>query len=179
MDNSSLFFLIFGLSNHSSVIDVLMIFSAQYLIYLSIILTAILAFKGAVAEKKVLFLILISLPIAVIIIKLIHIFFFEPRPFLNQDIIPLIYQKNDASFPSRHTSIMSVIAFAYLFYKSKWVPIFLLLLILVGVSRIYVGVHYPFDILGGGTVGFISILIGLAVKNFLKRFFGFKRSDNL
>lgn len=156
-----------------------MIFGAQYLIYLTFILLFVISLKGSVNERKSFILFLVSLPIIILIIKTIHLFIFEQRPFVEQNIIPLIEQKADASFPSRHTSIMSAIAFAYLFYKSKWAPIFLLLLILVGVSRIYVGVHYPFDILGGIVVGIVAILIGLAIKNFFKRFFGFNRTDNL
>ncbi len=179
MDNIAIFFLIFGLSGQNPTLDGLMIFSARYLIYLTFILILTFAFRGTIKERKALLLILISLPIVVLIIKLIHIFFFEPRPYVDQNIIPLIPHKEDASFPSRHASVMSAITFAYIFCKSKWVALFLLLLILVGVSRIYIGVHYPLDILGGVIVGALSLLLGLAVKNFFKRFFGFNRTNNL
>lgn len=138
-----------------------MIFGAEYVIYLTLIGIFIITFRGKVSERKALLLTLLTLPIVVIIIKTIHIFYYESRPFVNFDIEPLISHKVDASFPSRHASIMSAIAFAYFYCKSKWAPLLLLLTFWVGLSRIYVGVHYPLDILGGVIVGVISVIIAL------------------
>lgn len=142
-----------------NITDSLMIFGAEYVIYLTILLMFILAIKGSSQERKALFLALISIPILIILIKIIHLFFNVPRPFMEHDILPLIPHQADASFPSRHISLMSSFAFAYAFYKSKWTPIFLILLFWVGISRVYVGVHYPLDILGGIIFGIISLLI--------------------
>ncbi len=168
MDNISLFFLIFGLSNHSPILDTVMIFGAEFLIYLAFLLVLVLTFKGGVKEKKALILIILTIPIVILVIKGIHLFFFEPRPFVSFHFLPLIGEKADASFPSRHTSIMSVIAFAYTYFKSRWGPLFLLFMVWVGIGRIYVGVHYPLDILGGFFVGIISLMIAMKIKNLLK-----------
>lgn len=149
-----------------------MIFGARFIIYLTFILMFVLAFKGGVKEKKALVLAVLSIPILVLIIKTIHIFYFETRPFVNLQFDPLINATEDASFPSRHTSIMAALAFAYLYFKSKWAPLFLLLLIWVGVSRIYVGVHYPIDIIGGFLVGIIAAFFGLTLlKQLYRRLF--------
>lgn len=149
-----------------------MIFGAEYIIYLTLTGIFIIAFKGKVTERKALLLTLLALPIAVIIAKAINLFFYEPRPFVSLNIAPLIPQRADASFPSRHASIMSAIAFAYLYCKSKWTLLLILLAFWVGLSRIYVGVHYPLDILGGVGVGIASVTIALQLKRFLKlRFF--------
>lgn len=172
MDNISLFFLIFGLSNHSPILDTLMIFGARFIIYLTFLLMFILIFKGGGKERRVFILAIICLPIIVILIKAIHLFFFEPRPFVTYHFLPLIPYEQDASFPSRHISLMSAIAFAYWYFKSQWTPIFLLLLAWVAVSRVYVGVHFPIDILGGILVGIVSLIISKQILNFLKnRFF--------
>lgn len=168
MDNISLFFLIFGFSNHSQTLDNLMIFITQNLIYLTILLMFILGFKGKMKEKKALLLAIISIPVAILLIKGIHIFINEPRPFVNYHFSPLTDNTQDASFPSRHATIMAVIAFAYTYFRSKWSLYFLLLMILVGISRIYVGVHYPLDVLGGFVVGIISLAIALQLKRLLK-----------
>lgn len=146
-----------------TLLDQLMIFGAEYVIYLTLMLIFIAAFKGRVSERKALLLALFALPILVIIIKIIHLFFYEPRPFVSLDISPLIPHKEDSSFPSRHTTIMSAIAFAYLYLKSKWSPLFLILLLWVGISRVYVGVHYPLDIIGGVFVGIISVAVALNI----------------
>lgn len=168
MDNLNLFFLIFGLSSKNSFLDSMMIFGAEYLIYLMLILAFILAVRGKIPERKSLLLFLISFPILVLLIKFIHLFLFEPRPYITNDILPLITHKANASFPSRHASIMSAIAFAYWYYKSRWTPLFLLFLIWVGIARIYVGVHYPIDIVGGVIVGVLSLIIALQIKKLLK-----------
>lgn len=144
-----------------------MIFGAEYLIYLTFALIFTLTIKGGGKERKSLMLILLSIPIEILLIKFIHLFIMESRPFVASDIEPLIPHKADASFPSRHTSIVSAIAFAYTYYKSKWAILFLLALLLVGISRVYVGVHYPMDILGGIAVGVISLLIAWQIKKFL------------
>src|SRR3989344_1037512 len=149
MDNIGLFFLIFGFSNHSQTLDNLMVFITHYLIYLTFLLMFILGFKGKIKEKKALLLAVLAIPIAILLIKVIHIFINEPRPFVNYHFSPLTGSAANASFPSRHATIMAVIAFAYTYFKSKWSPFFLSLMILVGISRIYVGVHFPIDILGG------------------------------
>lgn len=168
MDNVSLFSLIFGLNNQSQLADLLMIFGAEYLIFLMLILVFLFTVKGNIRERKSFILFLISFPILVLIIKIIHLFFFEPRPYVTNDILPLITHKADASFPSRHVSISFAMAFAFLYFKSKWgIPI-LLLAIWVGISRVYVGVHYPLDILGGVVVGIISLIIALQIKKILK-----------
>lgn len=157
MDNLSLFFL-----------DQLMIFGAEYVIYLTFVFIFILTIKGGFRERKALLLSLICIPVVILIIKIIHLFFFEPRPFIIHDISPLVVHNADASFPSRHASIMSVIAFSYVYFKSKWSPLFIFLLFWVGISRVYVGVHYPLDILGGVLVGIISLIIAKQIVKFLK-----------
>lgn len=168
MDNFSLFFLIFGASNKNPILDFLMIFGAEYVIYLTFFMMFLFSIKGGVKEKKSLILTLICLPIGVIIVKIIHLFIFQQRPFVTYDFLPLISQGVDASFPSRHTLTMSLIAFPYVYFKSKWASFLLTLMFWVGISRVYVGVHYPLDILGGILVGILTLIIGLQVKKLLK-----------
>lgn len=172
MDNLGLFLFIFGVSGQSKYLDFIMILGAEYVIYLTLILIFVLAIKGKVSERKALIVTLFAFPVLVIIIKIIHLFFYEPRPFVTLDISPLVSHKDDASFPSRHTTVMSAIAFSYIYFKSKWFPIFVFLLVWVGISRVFVGVHYPFDIIGGMLVGVISGLIALKIINLISiRFF--------
>ena len=168
MDNNALFFLIFNLSHKSAILDDFMVFSTNYLIYLSLLGIFLIAFKGNIKERKALLLILFSLPLAILLIKVIHIFINEPRPFVTFNFTPLADNRMDLSFPSRHATIMAVIAFAYTYFKSKWSILFLALTALVGVSRIYVGVHYPIDVLGGFLLGIIAIAATLQIKNILK-----------
>lgn len=168
MDNTSLFFLLFGLSHQSPLLDIIMIFGARFVIVLTFLLTFFLAFKGKIKEKKAFIFALIAIPVAIFLIKIIHLFIFEPRPFVTHNLTPLFPYDPDASFPSRHASIASAITFSYLYFKSKWSPLFLFFLLWIGVSRIYVGVHYPLDILGGIMVGLISLIIANQIVKILK-----------
>lgn len=156
MDNAS-FFLIFNLSRKWPLLDTFMIFITNYVIYLIFLLIFFLAVKGKVKERKALVLTILAIPIAILLIKFIHLFVNEPRPFVTFNFQPLTDNKPDPSFPSRHATIMAVIAFSYTYFKSKWALLFIILMILIGISRIYIGVHYPIDILGGFMVGIISL----------------------
>ena len=172
MDNQTLFFLIYNLSHQSQILDNIMVFITNYVISLTILLTFILAIKGKIAEKKALLLIILGIPISILLIQGIHLFISEPRPFVTFNFTPLANNYAGSSFPSRHATIMAVIAFAYSYFKSKWAAFFLILMILVGISRIYVGVHYPLDIIGGFITGIISLAVAEQILKLIHlRFF--------
>ena len=168
MDNESLFFLIFGLSHQSIILDTLMIYSTKYLIFVTGILMFVLAKDGGVKERKAFIISLLAIPVSILLIKIIHLIYFEPRPFITHQFLPLVAETNDASFPSRHATIMAIFAFASIYYKHQWNFLIVILMALVGISRIYVGVHYPIDIIGGILTGLFSLIITKQIVKFLK-----------
>lgn len=172
MDNVSLFFSIFDLNGLSWTLDQSMIFATTYLIYLTFLLILILGLKGGIREKKALLFIILGIPISILLIKIIHLFLFVPRPFVTFHLSPIVMEAADsASFPSRHATVAGVLAFAYTYFKSKWSPLLIFIMLWIGLSRVWVGVHYPLDILGGFVVGAVSVFIALQIKNLLQRSF--------
>ena len=86
----------------------------------------------------------------------------RPRPYLVNDALSiLISRPSEFSFPSGHTSGSLTAAFAlYAFVPKKYGISAVVLAFLIAVSRLYVGVHYPTDILGGIAVAIVSSFFG-------------------
>lgn len=90
----------------------------------------------------------------------------RPRPFVVNELIePLVGGVSPyRSFPSGHSGG----SFAAMFALYRWVPKkigipALFLASLVALSRLYVGVHYPTDILGGFIIGFICSALAYCI----------------
>jgi undecaprenyl-diphosphatase len=66
---------------------------------------------------------------------------------------PLVHPPHDASFPSGHAATSFAAATVLSFARPRWAPAFYLLALAIGFSRVYVGVHYPLDIVGGAVLG--------------------------
>jgi undecaprenyl-diphosphatase len=66
---------------------------------------------------------------------------------------PLVHAPHDAAFPSGHASTSFAAATVLSFARPRWAPAFYLLALAIGFSRVYVGVHYPLDIVGGAVLG--------------------------
>ncbi|HKM28441.1 MAG TPA: phosphatase PAP2 family protein [Anaerovoracaceae bacterium] len=106
--------------------------------------------------------------------KLVKMAFARPRP----DLAVRIIEQGGFSFPSGH-SMNSLVVYGLLIYlvgryckdekKAKVLTTFLTVLIaLIGLSRIYVGVHYPTDVLGGWSLGLAVLMIAIIIIEKIK-----------
>ncbi|EEK44702.1 Bacitracin transport permease protein BCRC [Bacillus cereus m1293] len=80
---------------------------------------------------------------------------FEVLPHVNK----LVDHAVDNSFPSDHTILFFSICFSFSLVRKKAGWLWLILAFCVAISRIWVGVHYPFDIAVGALIGCISAII--------------------
>lgn len=101
--------------------------------------------------------------------------FTRPRPFLNlSDINTFNMPLYDYSFPSGHTTAAFSLACTLSFYFPILSWIFTIAAFMVGFSRVYMGVHYPSDVVVGIVIGSIFAVSNHILLNpLLKHIFSF------
>lgn len=148
----------------SRLLDLSAIFFADYSGYILILIALVIIFSAKKYKDRIYNLAFVSLILLLsngILTQTIRFFFFRERPFVELGFVPLITKSaSEAALPSGHASFFFALAFA-IFYlgKRRWSLVFLLVSLLMGISRVYVGVHWPLDIVSGILVAFISAFI--------------------
>ncbi len=157
----SIFNSIHGLAGLSGVFDFFGVFLAYYLPYILgfALLIFILNRKGI--KNKLLtffYLVFTGLVSRYVLTSIVRFILPRERPFDALNFTPLI-PESGSSFPSGHAAFFFAIALVLLLIDKKWGMWFLISSIFIGVARIFVGVHWPSDILGGFVVGFLTFII--------------------
>lgn len=120
----------------------------------SVMLVAMLIYAHQVRSHQILFM-LISMVGVANLSWLLKALVNRPRPML----WPRLVQDYGASFPSGHSVYAAAFAcvFIILSWRTRWRGIVLVLavawMLLMGLSRVYLGVHFPSDVLGGWALG--------------------------
>ena len=123
-----------------------------------------------IKNKKIRLSIFSNLVIITILNQLLKRILQRPRPTEYR-----IYEETGYSFPSGH-SMISMAFYGYLIYLIykyvknkyiKWISIVLLSILIcaVGISRIYLGVHYTSDVLGGFLISISYLIIYISAIN--------------
>ena len=97
--------------------------------------------------------------ITMFIHTLIKLFYFKPNPFVNKRVGILIPSKRDSTFPSKHTLLVCAISTSIFLYDRVLGSVMWVLSVLTGFSRIWVGHHYPSDIIGSALIATLTSTI--------------------
>jgi len=136
----------------------------------------LILFFDKVEKKRKIFLILLALLINSWIVNVLFkiVIFCRVRPFGAIEGVKIIGRVwENCSFPSGHVaaSTTALIVLFYLFkkFRKKWLILSAVLFVLfLAFARIYAGMHYPSDVLGGTIVGLISALLAIWLDKQIK-----------
>lgn len=103
----------------------------------------------------------------------------RPRPWLVvEGLTPLVTEKDPNSFPSGHSSAAFAAMTALIWARPGLpeevrhradVPVCLILAVLMALSRLYVGVHFPSDVLCGTLVGCLCGFLGWKLAAYIEK----------
>ncbi len=150
-------------------LDTLFIFGAEKLFLLSPLIALALFYKAG-REKKIEILIFgfFSLPLTYIFAFVAKSVYYNPLPFVIRGFEPLISHAPNNGFPSDHVLLLASIASVFVFFDKKRSLLLWSVALIVGVSRVYVGVHHTVDIVASAVIAVVAGLIVEAVLRWRK-----------
>ena len=148
-------------------LDTLGIFFADYFEY---VLVGCLFLFLAVAFRKYLKMVIQAFLSAVlarfVIVNFIRWIWQRPRPFMDNHV-NLLLTHNSSSFPSGHAAFFFALSTIVYLYNKKAGILFFIASFLICLARVFVGIHWPSDVLAGAIVGVFS---GWLVYKISKKF---------
>ncbi|NFK79347.1 phosphatase PAP2 family protein [Clostridium botulinum] len=156
--NMEFFRLINNLANKNSVLDKIMIFFSKGIPYIFMAIVAIVFILGITKKncdyRKVAVNTFIIAAINLTISFIIGGVYYVDRPFVNNEVNLLYIHAKNSSLPSDHAIGTMSIALGLIKYNKLLSLILTVFSIIVGFSRVYVGQHYPADVI----VAYIIVL---------------------
>ena len=148
--------------------DYIIIFVAQYLIFILPLLIGVILFRLPKSQR---------LPFTITagtgtILSFVGIFvashlFYDPRPFITSHVIPLFSHPADNGFPSDHTTIAATLAFIGYVFSKKLGLIMIPIALAVGIARVLAHVHSWIDIVGGIGIAFLATLAAIYIGRYI------------
>ncbi|WMY97682.1 MAG: phosphatase PAP2 family protein [Arsenophonus sp.] len=116
-------------------------------------------------KKKFIFQLFFSILLGLIISSLIRFYYPTQRPFDSELNVYSIYHISSSSFPSNHALISYILTWNFFNINKNMGIFFFIITNLIGISRIFLGLHWPIDIVGSL---FLSIFVFFLVNYFFK-----------
>ena len=114
------------------------------------------------------FVALTSMGLSNLAVFMVNLVYFRPRPFVDHDITLLFYPPTDSSFPSNAVAAAFAIALAVWGVNRRVGAAFLVGAGLYAFARVYAGVHYPLDIIGGALVACGATFLAFKLRDLLR-----------
>lgn len=160
--NMALFHMINQYAGLNPIVDTIAILAAKYMPVIFVIALIYLWIKKGTNTKNIVLYSIYAAILGLIINYVIGLLYFHPRPFMIPVGTTLFPYSAETSFPSDHTTFMISIALMMIYFKGtrKFGILLMILGLIGGFSRVFAGVHFPFDILGSvGVAVIVSLLI--------------------
>ncbi|HGP0982804.1 TPA: undecaprenyl-diphosphate phosphatase [Klebsiella aerogenes] len=110
-------------------------------------------------QRQLVFKVMLALVLSLSISWVIGHLFPHDRPFVDGVGYNFLHHAADDSFPSDHGTVIFTFALAFLFWHRVWSGALLLVIAsAIAWSRVYLGVHWPLDMLGGLLAGMCGCL---------------------
>lgn len=135
---------------------------AKILIYFLPVHMIVLWVRSNDTRRQTALVLLGALVCGIVMSHLIGLGFYRMRPFLAGLGDALMAHRPSASFPSNHALVFSAYASTLLLLRQFRLGAAVLIVgLFVGVARVYLGIHYPGDILGGFVLGAVAAMASL------------------
>lgn len=104
-----------------------------------------------------------------LMVRLINEHFYRARPFMVlDDVNVLFYQPTDPSFPSNASAYAFAMAAGVWLTNRRWGALIGVGAVLFSFARIYAGMHFPFDVMGGALLGILTTWFFARVLNLFR-----------
>lgn len=137
------------------------IFLAKFLPYLIGLAFLFFLFQIKFWPRKIYFAFFAILAVIIsrgFFVEIIRFFYARPRPFDSLGLEPLL-TNNDPAFPSAHAAFFFTLTFVLFLFNRRWGWAFAGLALINGLARVFSGVHWFSDILGGILVALAAVFI--------------------
>ena len=161
--NMQIFRLINDLANKNIFLDKVMLFFSKDMIYISGGILLVVFLLGIIKKDKEIRGVVVNTALLTVMNLIlgyfIGIFYYVDRPFVHNKVNLLYPHVEDSSFPSDHAIVTMSTALGINKYNKIFGIALTILSLIVGFSRVYVGHHSPYDIVGTYIIVFITSYI--------------------